>query len=65
MERKCLRCGGDMIECAVRPEGCAYGLMAAKNIGPFEGKSELLRAAVCPKCGEVSVFVEKTDIFKK
>ena len=54
--RKCLRCGTEMKEnCAIKVEGAGYG---NKLFGGRIGKPKV---AICPKCGEVSIYVEDVE----
>lgn len=58
--RKCLRCGSEMKEgCDIRIEGAGNGIVlsadAAKLFGGRIGKPSV---AICPECGEVSIYLE-------
>ena len=63
--RKCLRCGVDMIEgYTIREESEAAQIqlveseeLLAKRIQP--------KVAVCPACGEVSVYIENIEKLRK
>ena len=49
--RKCIRCGADMVDGLIDFYG---GISFPKTLtGGFEGK-----AAICPKCHEVSYYME-------
>ena len=64
--RKCLRCQGDMVEnCDIKAEGRAYGTIISSGTGIFANRVEKPKVAVCPHCGEISLYVEKTDVFQK
>lgn len=63
--RKCLRCGKEMIEgYTIREESEAAEIqlveseeLLAKRIQP--------KVAVCPDCGEVSVYIENIEKLRK
>ncbi len=59
--RECIRCKTEMIEdLIIRDTGDATRLVItnnkffAKNLGK-------VKAAVCPQCGEISIYLEDTD----
>ena len=59
--RKCLRCGTEMVEdWRIRPERGDACYISDGNDGFLRGKerSGQLKAAICPQCGEVSVYVD-------
>ena len=60
--RKCLRCGAEMKEdCAILVGQTAWGItLAAKPNALFGGRIGEPRVAVCPECGEVSMYL--TDV---
>lgn len=54
--RNCIRCGAEMKEDFRITSG--YGIV----IRPAKGRAAVKpKVAVCPKCGEVSVYVEEPD----
>lgn len=54
--RKCIRCGAEMKENYVITSG--YGIV----IRPEKGRSAVKpKVAVCPLCGEVSIYVEELE----
>ena len=64
--RKCIRCGNDMREnCTIKVEGGGYGIVMSTNenklFGERIGKPKV---AICPKCGEVSIYVEDVSKLK-
>ena len=64
--RNCLRCGAQMQEgCTVKVEGAGYGvvLSTAEN-KLFSGRIGKPRVAVCPQCGEVSIYLDDVDKLK-
>ena len=58
--RKCLRCGTEMKEnCAIKVEGAGYGIIMSSDENKlFGGRIGKPKVAICPKCGEVSIYVE-------
>lgn len=58
--RKCLRCGAEMQEgCTVKVEGAGYGVVLSTEENKiFSGRIGKPRVAICPKCGEVSLYLE-------
>lgn len=65
--RKCIRCQSDMVEnCSIKVEGGAYGIvMATDDKHLFANRIGKPKVAICPKCGEVSVYIENPDILNK
>ena len=63
--RKCIRCGAEMTEeCAVRQSDNACGLVVTESSRLFAKNIGKLRAAVCPECGEVSLYIETEELEK-
>lgn len=59
--RKCIRCGADMKEnCAIKVEGAGYGIVLSSN-KLFGGRMGKPKVAICPKCGEVSIYLENLE----
>ena len=65
--RKCVRCGADMVEnCGVKVKGAAYGLVLTDDGHKWwGGRMEAPKAAICPKCGEVSLYLEQMEKLNK
>ena len=65
--RKCIRCGGSMQEgCTVKVEGAGYGVVLSTEENKlFSGRIGKPRVAVCPVCGEVSIYLEDVDKLKE
>ena len=65
--RTCLRCGGEMQEnCAVKVEGAGYGIVLSNNADKLFGERiGQPRVAICPQCGEVSIYLADTDRLQK
>ncbi len=61
--RMCIRCGEAMQEnCTIKVEGAGYGIvMSTKKDALFSGRIGIPNVAVCPKCGEVSIYIADTD----
>ena len=61
--RKCLRCGTEMKEnCAIKVEGAGYGIVMSSDENKlFGGRIGKPKVAICPKCGEVSIYVEDVE----
>lgn len=59
--RKCLRCDTEMIEnCSIKIEGAGYGIKIAEGEGVFAHRIAKPKVAICPKCGEVSMYIEES-----
>ena len=65
--RKCIRCGSEMKEgCAIKIEGAGYGIvMSSDESKLFGGRIGKPKVAICPECGEVSIYVEDLDKLMK
>jgi hypothetical protein len=52
--------------CAIKVEGTAYGIVMSTNENArlFGGRIGAPKVAICPKCGEVSIYVEDVDKLK-
>lgn len=62
--RKCLRCEETMIEdYMLKTENLTAqaSVLLAKGSGIFSGARGKVKAAVCPKCGEISIYFENVD----
>ena len=64
--RKCVRCGTNMIEgCGIKVKGAAYGIVLTDDENKWwRGRIGEPKVAVCPNCGEVSIYLEKTSKLK-
>ena len=64
--RKCIRYGSEMKEgCAIKIEGAGYGIvMSSDESKLFGGRIGKPKVAICPECGEVSIYVEDLDKLK-
>ena len=61
--RNCLRCGAAMKEgCAVKVAGAGYGIVLSSDAKKvFGGRMGEPKVAVCPSCGEVSLYLEQVE----
>lgn len=62
--RRCVRCQAVMVEhCSIKIEGAAYGVVLATDDKKlFAHRIGNPKVAICPNCGEVSIYVENPDI---
>lgn len=60
--RICNRCQCEMTEgFDVKVEGAGYGIKIASGTGIFADRIEKPKVAICPKCGEISLYIENVD----
>lgn len=61
--RKCIRCGSEMKEnCAIKVEGIGYGIILSSDENKlFGGRMGKPKVAICPECGEVSIYLEDIE----
>jgi hypothetical protein len=45
----------------VKIEGAGYGIKIAAGTSIFANRIEKPKVAICPKCGEISLYVENID----
>ena len=66
MKKICHQCQTEMIEdCKVTVEGAMYGIkISQKRKGIFKRTSAIPRAAVCPSCGYVALYIDEYREFK-
>ena len=64
--RKCLRCGAEMqVGCTVKVEGAGYGVVLSTQENKlFSGRIGKPKVAVCPQCGEVSIYLDDVGKLK-
>lgn len=64
--RKCIRCGNIMKEnCAVKVEGAGYGIILSSDESKlFGGRMGKPKVAICPECGEVSIYLDDVERLK-
>lgn len=64
--RNCRQCQCEMIEgFDIKVEGAGYGIKITNGTGIFAKRIEKPKAAICPKCGEVSMYIEDLDRIQK
>lgn len=60
--RICKQCNSEMINgFDIKVDGAGYGIKITKNSTIFSKKIEKPKVAICPKCGEVSLYIEKLE----
>lgn len=67
--RKCVRCGNEMKEgYGLKIDSVMMAGMApvqlSKGVGIFSEEVEKVKVAVCPECGELSIYIENLDKIK-
>lgn len=64
--RKSVRCGSEIKEgCAIKVESGGYGIIMSTNENSlFKGRIGKPKVAICPVCGEVSIYVEDIEKLK-
>lgn len=65
--RKCLRCDEVMVEdYMLKTENLTAqaSVVLGKGSGVFSNTKGKIKASVCPKCGEISIFFDKLDKIK-
>lgn len=65
--RKCLRCNETMVEdYMLKTENftAQASVLLGKGSGVFSDTKGKVKATVCPKCGEISIFFDKLDKIK-
>lgn len=58
--RKCIRCQSDMVEnCSIKIERAGNGIVLTTDDKKlFTHRIGSPKVAICPKCGEVSIYTE-------
>lgn len=60
--RICRQCQSEMIDgFDVKVEGAGYGIKISRGIDFFAKRLEKPKVAVCPQCGEISLYLENVD----
>ena len=63
--RKCLRCEAAMVEdLNVMVSNGGYGVDVREK-GMFKGSLGKIKCAVCPQCGYVETYIDKTDSIRE
>jgi hypothetical protein len=64
--RKCIRCGSEMKEnCGIRVQLEPNGLVVTDSEKLMCRWAETPKVAICPQCGEVSIYLEDTSKLKE
>lgn len=63
--RKCVRCQTEMkLGYGLKIDNIAGGIAPirlSKGIGLFSERKEKVKVAVCPNCGEISIYIEDVE----
>lgn len=60
--RKCIRCQSEMVEnCDIKVQGAGYGITIASSEKLFADRIGKPKVAICPNCGEISIYMENTE----
>ena len=60
--RTCKQCDSEMVNgFDIKVDGASYGIKITKNSTIFSERIEKPKVAICPKCCEVSLYIEKLD----
>jgi predicted nucleic-acid-binding Zn-ribbon protein len=63
--RKCIRCQSDTVEgFDIKIEGGGYGIKITSTTGVFAKRIEKPKVAICPQCGEISLYIKNLDEVK-
>lgn len=58
----CPQCQTEMMEgFGIKVERAGYGITISKGTGILAKRLEKPKVAICPKCGEISMYVENLD----
>ena len=65
--RTCIRCNTDMIEdCGIKVKGGGYGIVLTDDENKlWGGRMGAPKVAICPRCGEVSIYLEDVEQLKR
>lgn len=65
--RKCIRCQSEMVEnCSIKIEGVGNSIiMVTDDKRLFSNRIGKPKVAICPNCGEVSIYVENTKDLRR
>ncbi|MBU3227354.1 nucleic acid-binding protein [Clostridium algidicarnis] len=64
--RICKYCECEMIEgFDVKVEGAGYGIKISNGTGIFSKRLEKPKVAICPKCGEISLYIGNIEKIEK
>ncbi|MGE5579725.1 MAG: nucleic acid-binding protein [Bacillota bacterium] len=61
--RKCHRCQSEMIEgLNIKVHHAGWTIIISKGTGLFAERVAQPKVAICPKCGEISFYVDTEEI---
>lgn len=64
--RECIRCKSEMVEhCDLKVQGAGYGVVLTSNEKVFSERLGKPKIAICPNCGEVSIYIDDVNKLKK
>ena len=56
--RTCKQCDSEMVNgFDIKVDGASYGIKITKNSTIFSERIEKPKVAICPKCGEISIYI--------
>lgn len=59
--RTCFRCSIEMVEgFDIKVDNTGYGIKISDGTGIFAKRIEKPKVAICPECGEISLYIENT-----
>lgn len=62
--RKCIRCGNEMVlNYDIKVDAQGYGIKITEN-GVFGKTIQKPKVAICPSCGEISLYIQDTTKIK-
>lgn len=64
--RNCIRCQAEMVEnCDIKIQGAGHGIVLSSTEKTFAKRLGKPKVAICPNCGEVSIYIEDVDKLNK
>ncbi|MDD2556448.1 MAG: nucleic acid-binding protein [Syntrophaceticus sp.] len=64
--RICRQCQCEMVEgFDVKVDSAGYGITIAAGTGFFADRIEKPKVAICPECGEISLYIDNVDKISK
>lgn len=64
--RECIRCKSEMVEqCDLKVQGAGYGVVLTSNEKIFSERLGKPKIAICPNCGEISIYMDDVNKLKK
>lgn len=63
--RKCIRCGTDMKEnYGIKVQSGGYGIEITNGTKIFSERIGKPQIAICPKCGELSIYIDTEKVIQ-